>query len=102
MALFFKFDQVVPEIFKFPCCKKGGIFRQDLEGTYISGMAGTKLKNFDGLFCRFLGINTHNTLSKVTSNLKISACFVQNFMEVEMKKDLDLKAVIFGVWRAGA
>ena len=34
----------------------------------------------------------------VKSDVKISACFMQNFMKLDMKKKLDLKAVIFGVW----
>ena len=39
MGLFFKFGQAVLEIFEFKCFKKGGFFRQDLEGTYKPGMA---------------------------------------------------------------
>ena len=39
MGLFFKFGQTVPEIFEYWCSKKSDFFRQDLEGTYISGMA---------------------------------------------------------------
>ena len=38
------------------------------------------------------------TLSKVMQNLKISACFMQNFMKLDMKKFLDLKAVRFRIW----
>ena len=97
MVLFFKFGQAVPEIFKFYCSKKEGFFRQDLEGTYISGWNGTKKRFLMVFFCNFLEINTH-TLSKMTQNLKISACFMQNFMELYLKKNLDLKAVTFAVW----
>ena len=39
MGLFLSFDQAVLKIVEFYCTQKGGIFRQDLEGTYISGMA---------------------------------------------------------------
>ena len=39
MGLFLKFGQVVSEIFTFYCSKKRDFFRQDLEETYISGVA---------------------------------------------------------------
>ena len=54
----------------------------------------TRKKLFDG---NFLGINTHNFVKK-TQNLKIIACFMQNYMELDMKKLLDLKTVTFGAW----
>ena len=34
----------------------------------------------------------------MTQNLKIRACFVQNLMELDMKKFLDPEAGKFGVW----
>ena len=34
----------------------------------------------------------------MTQNLKTSVCFMQNFMELDMKNNLDLKTVTFGVW----
>ena len=34
----------------------------------------------------------------MTQNLKIKACFMQNIMEFDMKKLLDLKAVTSSVW----
>ena len=34
----------------------------------------------------------------MTQNLKIRACFKQNFMELDVRKILDPKAVTFGVW----
>ena len=34
----------------------------------------------------------------MTQNLKIRACFMQNFIELEMRRFLDPEAVIFGVW----
>ena len=37
-------------------------------------------------------------LSKMIQNLKIRAYLTQNFMELEMRKCLDSKAVAFGVW----
>ena len=58
MGLFFKFGQAVAEIFGFLCLKKG-FFRQDLEQTYMSGMAPKS-----GSFCNFLEINTHNFVKK--------------------------------------
>ena len=65
--------------------RKWGYFKIGLrENLHIWN--GTK-KNADGLFC----LSGNN-------NLKINACFVQNLMELEMKKFLDLKAVTFGVW----
>ena len=33
----------------------------------------------------------------MNQNLKIRTCFIQNFMELEIKKTLDPKAVAFGV-----
>ena len=38
------------------------------------------------------------TLSKKPQNLKTRAYLMQNFMELDMKKFLDLKAMTFGVW----
>ena len=34
----------------------------------------------------------------MTQNLKIRACFTQNFMELHMKKLLDSQAVAVGAW----
>ena len=34
----------------------------------------------------------------MTQTLKITAYLVQNFIELDMKKFSDLKALIFGVW----
>ena len=34
----------------------------------------------------------------MTQNLKIKAYLIQNFMELDMKKFLDPKALAFGVW----
>ena len=34
----------------------------------------------------------------MTQNLKIRACFMQNFMEFDMRKTLDSKAMTFGLW----
>ena len=34
----------------------------------------------------------------MTQTLKITAYLVQNFIELEMKKISDLKALIFGAW----
>ena len=34
----------------------------------------------------------------MTQNLKIKACFMQDIMELDMKKLLDPKAVKSGVW----
>ena len=31
-------------------------------------------------------------------DIKIRACFMQNFMDLGMRKSLDPKAVTFGVW----
>ena len=76
--------------------RKRGYFQTGLrENLHIWN--GTKKKNFDGLFCHFLGIKTHNF---VKSNLKFEnkCLFHANFMELEKKKCLDLKAVTFGVW----
>ena len=49
------------------------------------------------VFCSFLGINTHD-FAKNHPNLKITACFTQTFMELNMKKVFDPKTVTFGVW----
>ena len=35
----------------------------------------------------------------MTQNLKIRACFLQSFMELDMKKILDREAMTFGIWR---
>ena len=48
-------------------------------------------------FCNFLRITT-KTLSKKIQKLKIRAHLMQNFMEHDMKKLLDPKALTFGVW----
>ena len=45
-------------------------------------------------FLQFSG-NKH---SKMTPNLKIRAYLMQNFMELDMKKMSDPKALAFGVW----
>ena len=37
-------------------------------------------------------------MSKITQNLKIRAYLMQNFMELDMKKNSDPKALTFGVW----
>ena len=37
-------------------------------------------------------------MAKMTNNLKIRACFMQNFMELHMKKKFDPKAMTLGVW----
>ena len=37
-------------------------------------------------------------LSKITQHLKIRAYLMQNFMELDMKKISDTKALTFGVW----
>ena len=37
-------------------------------------------------------------MSKLTQNLKIRAYLMQNFMELDMKKFSDPKALTFGVW----
>ena len=58
---------------------------------------GTRKKIFDGLVAIFCE-KTLITLSKMTQNLKIRACFMQNFMELHMKKVLDPKAVAVGAW----
>ena len=43
-------------------------------------------------------MNTHNFV-KNDPNLEIRACFMKNFMELDMKKKkLNLRAVKFGVW----
>ena len=43
-------------------------------------------------------MNTHN-IKKMTQNLKIRTCFMQNFVELDMKKTtLDPAAVTLGVW----
>ena len=39
-------------------------------------------------------INTHNFVK----NLKIRAYLMQNSMELDMKKNSDLKALTFGLW----
>ena len=72
-----------------------GFQNGDLERSYISEMA-PKRRSLMG-FLQFLG-NKLITLSKVTQSLKLRACFMQNFMELDMKKLLDPKAVTFGVW----
>ena len=47
---------------------------------------------------KFLGINTPN-IKKMIQNLKIRTCFMQNFVELDMKKTtLDPAAVTLGVW----
>ena len=94
MGLFFGFGQVIPEIFEFQCSKKGCFFRQDLKRTIWNG---TKNKIFDRFFT-ILWEKKLITLSKMTQNLKINACFMQNIMELDMKKLLDPKAVTSGVW----
>ena len=52
MGSFFKFGQVVPEIFEFLCSKKRCFFRQALEGTYLSEMVPESrfLKGFSDIF----------------------------------------------------
>ena len=58
MGLPFKFGRAVSEIFEFQCSKKGDLFRQDLERSYLSRMApkGTFLMVF---FFQFSG-NKHS------------------------------------------
>ena len=46
---------------------------------------------FDGIFCNFLEVLSKKICQKWPKNLK-------NFMELDMKKSLILKAVTFGVW----
>ena len=57
MGSFFKFGQVAPGIFEFQCFKKTGLFRQDLERTYISEMA--QKRRFLKAFLQFSG-NKHS------------------------------------------
>ena len=61
---------------------------------------GTKMKNFNGVFCMFLGIETPIGMgieTKMIQNLKVRDCIMQNFMELDMRKTLNLKAVKSGV-----
>ena len=58
------------------------------------------MKNFNGVFCMFLGIETPIRMgieTKMIQNLKVRDCVMQNFMELDMRKTLNLKAVKFGV-----
>ena len=57
-------------------------FIQDLEGSFFSVFMEHKLI----------------TLSKMTQNLKIRASFMHNFIELDLKKIVDPKAVPFRVW----
>ena len=92
MGLCFKFDQVVPEIFEFQHTKKGAIFRQDLGETYISGMA-PKRRILEGVL-PFSGKKLF-----VKSDVKISACFMQNFMKLDMKKKIGSQSC--DIWGLG-
>ena len=67
---------------------------QNGQGTYKSGM--TSKRRFLCFFAIFWEL-TPITLSEMTKNLKIRACFMQNFMELDMKKFLDPKAVTCGI-----
>ena len=58
------------------------------------------MKNFNGVFCMFLVIETPVGMgieTKMIQNLKVRDCIMQNFMELDMRKTLNLKAVKFGV-----
>ena len=48
-------------------------------------------------FCNFQGTNAYN-FAKKTQNLKTRAYFKQNFIELDMKKISDPKALTFEVW----
>ena len=50
------------------------------------------LKSF---FCNFLGINSHNFAK---NDPKLRTYLMQNFMELDMKKFADSKALKFRVW----
>ena len=52
---------------------------------------------FDRFFCNFLGINTHNFV-KNDPKFKDKDFFMQNIMDLGMKKDLYPKAMTSGVW----
>ena len=58
------------------------------------------MKNFNGVFFFFLVIETPIGMgieTKMIQNLKVRDCVMQNFMELDMRKTLNLKAVKFGV-----
>ena len=59
---------------------KREFFMQNLKSTYISGLAPKR--RFLMIFFQFSG-NKH---SKLTQNLKMRTCFMQNFMKFDMKK----------------
>ena len=65
-----------------------GFFRQDLRGN-LHTWYGTKKK----IFLQISG-NKH---SKMTQILKLRAYLMQNFMEIDIKKFSDHKALTFGV-----
>lgn len=62
--------------------RKKEFFRQGWEGTYIWHYK----EYFDGLFCNFLEIKTHN-FAKNHLNFKITG-FMQHFVEFDIKKVL--------------
>ena len=99
MGSCFKFGKAALEIFEFEfwSSRKRVIFRQALEGSCIPEIAP---KRFLKHFCNFQGTNAYN-FAKKTQNLKTRAYFKQNFMELDMKKFSDLKALTFevgGLW----
>ena len=54
--------------------------------------------DFPRAFGNFLGIKAPITLSKMTQNCKRRAYLLQHFMELDMKKFINLKTLTFEVW----
>ena len=52
---------------------------------------------FEGHFCNFLQINTHNFVKK-DPQFENKSLFHANFMELDMKKIPDPKTLTFVVW----
>ena len=96
MGSFFKFGQAVPEILNFSA-PKIGVF---LDKTYreLTYLKWHQKEDFWMLFCNFLEINTHNF---VKNDLKFESksLFDAKFYGVYMKKILNPKSLIFGIWR---
>ena len=91
MGLFFKFG--LRRYLNFFAPRKGVFL--DKISRELSGMA-PKRRFLIG-FLQFSGKKTLITLSKMTQNLKVKACFMQNIMELDIRKLLNPKAVTSGL-----
>ena len=92
MGLFFKLGQVVPRRYLNFHTLKNGFFKARLKRELTYLIMAPKRR----FFCKFLGKNTQNFV-KNDPNCESKGYLMQNFMELDMKKSSDTKALTFGV-----